>query len=52
MVDAVLEDARSLKHRLSTSDRQRFEEYLGSVHEIEGRIKLAGKEQAAGDWKP
>jgi hypothetical protein len=52
VVDAVLEDARSLKQRLSASDRQRFEEYLGSVHEIEGRIKQAGKEPAAGDWKP
>jgi hypothetical protein len=41
VVDAVLEDARSLERRLSASDRLRFEEYLGSVHEIEGRIKRA-----------
>jgi hypothetical protein len=52
VVDAVLEDARSLRKRLSLTDRQRFEEYLGSVHEIEGRIKRAGKERDAGDWKP
>ncbi|HAY82721.1 MAG TPA: hypothetical protein DCY79_23170, partial [Planctomycetaceae bacterium] len=52
VVDAVLEDARSLRQRLSVSDRQRFEEYLGSVHEIEGRIKRAGKERDAGEWKP
>lgn len=52
VVDAVLEDARSLRQRLSVSDRQRFEEYLGSVHEIEGRIKRAGKERDAGGWKP
>ena len=52
LVDAVLEDARSLRQRLSVSDRQRFEEYLGSVHEIEGRIKRAGKESEAGGWKP
>lgn len=52
VVDAVLEDARSLRKRLSVSDRQRFEEYLGSVHEIEGRIKRAGKEREAGGWKP
>jgi hypothetical protein len=52
VVDAVLEDARSLERRLSASDRQRFEEYLGSVHEIEGRIKRAGKEQVAAGWKP
>ena len=48
----MLEDARSLRQRLSVSDRQRFEEYLGSVHEIEGRIKRAGQEREAGSWKP
>jgi hypothetical protein len=52
VVDAVLEDARSLKQRLSASDRRRFEEYLVCVHEIEGRIKQAGKERQAGDWQP
>lgn len=52
VVDAVLEDARSLRTRLSVSDRQRFEEYLGSVHEIEGRIKRAGQEHEAGGWRP
>jgi hypothetical protein len=52
VVDAVLEDAKSLRQRLSVSDRQRFEEFLGSVHEIEGRIKRAGKDRDAADWKP
>ncbi len=52
VVDAVLEDARSLRKRLSVSDRQRFEEYLGSVHEIEGRIKRAGQDREAGGWQP
>jgi hypothetical protein len=48
----VLDDARSLRRRLSVSDQQRFEEYLGSVHEIEGRIKRAGQERESGGWKP
>jgi hypothetical protein len=52
VVDAVLEDARSLQRKLSSTDRQRFEEYLGSVHEIEGRIKRAGQQREAGGWKP
>ncbi len=52
VVDAVLEDAKSLRLRLSLSDRQRFEEYLGSVHEIEGRIKRADKQRDANGWKP
>jgi hypothetical protein len=52
VVDTVLDDAKSLQRKLSNADRQRFEEYLGSVHEIEGRIKRAGKEREAGAWKP
>jgi hypothetical protein len=52
VVDAVLDDARSLRLRLSVSDQQRFEEYLGSVHEIEGRIKRAGQDREPGSWKP
>jgi len=52
VVDAVLEDARSLRLRLSLSDRQRFEEYLGSVQEIEGRIKRADTQRDAAGWQP
>jgi hypothetical protein len=52
VVDAVLEDAKSLRRRLSVSDQHRFEEYLGSVHEIEGRIKRAGRQPDAAGWKP
>ena len=52
VVDAVLEDARAVRRRLSVSDRQRFEEYLGSVHEVEGRIKRAGEKREMGGWKP
>jgi hypothetical protein len=52
VVDAVLEDAKSLQRKLSNTDRQRFEEYFGSVHEIEGHIKRAGQEREEGGWKP
>jgi hypothetical protein len=52
VVDAVLEDAQSLRKRLSVSDRQRFEEYVGSIHEIEGRIKRARQQRDEGSWKP
>jgi hypothetical protein len=31
---------------------QRFEEYLGSVHEIEGRIKRADTQRDVNGWKP
>ncbi|GDY22375.1 hypothetical protein LBMAG56_37220 [Verrucomicrobiota bacterium] len=52
VVDAVLDDAKLLQQKLGSADRQRFEEYLSSVNEIEGRLKRAGKERAAGEWKP
>jgi hypothetical protein len=52
VVDAVLEDARALRSKLSRVDRQRFEEYLGSVHEVEGRIKRASQERSAAGWQP
>ena len=42
----------AVRRRLSVSDRQRFEEYLGSVHEVEGRIKRAGEKREMGGWKP
>ena len=52
VVDAVLDDAKLLQQKLGSADRQRFEEYLSSVNEIEGRIKRAEKKREAGEWKP
>ncbi|HEU4593493.1 MAG TPA: DUF1552 domain-containing protein [Steroidobacteraceae bacterium] len=41
ILDYVLEDARSLNTRLDGRDRQKLEQYLTSVREIEQRIAIA-----------
>ncbi len=38
MLDSVLADARSLKGKLGTQDRKKFDEYLASVRAIEQRV--------------
>ncbi len=52
VLDAVLEDATSLRGKISTSDRRRLNEYLDSVREVEQRIDRAGKEQRLQGWRP
>lgn len=52
VLDAILQDAASLKNQLSASDTRRLEEYLESVREVETRISRAGKEQRLEGWKP
>lgn len=41
ILDFVLDDARSLQGRLAARDRQKLDEYLASVREIERRIEKA-----------
>lgn len=38
MLDRVLEDSRSLRRKLGTQDREKFDEYLASVRQIEQRV--------------
>lgn len=38
LVDAVAESARSLQQRLGKSDRERMDEYLTSLNEVESRL--------------
>lgn len=38
LVDAVTESARSLQQRLGKSDRERMDEYLTSLNEVESRL--------------
>jgi hypothetical protein len=40
-VDFLLEDARSLRNRLGSSDQQRLDEFLQSLDEVEGRLARA-----------
>jgi hypothetical protein len=43
ILDFVLDDARRLRGGLGTNDRQKLDEYLGSVREIEQRLENAEK---------
>src|SRR4051812_28624120 len=52
VLDLVLEEANGLRTKISNSDKQRLEEYLASVREVEKRIGNAGKEQRLQGWRP
>ena len=52
VLDAVLAEAAGLRNRISLSDKQRLEEYLESVREVERRIENAGKARWLQGWRP
>jgi hypothetical protein len=56
VLDAVLDDARSLENQLGGADRQKLDQYLTSVRDLEERIQRAEKlppvELPAGTQKP
>src|ERR1043165_8489683 len=49
ILDFVMDDARSLQAQLTYRDKQKLDEYLGSVREIERRIEKAEKFGAPAD---
>jgi hypothetical protein len=52
VLDAVLEEADGLRGRISHADKQRLEEYLAAVREVERRIDDAGRERRLQGWRP
>lgn len=52
VLDAVLADARDLRRGISASDKQKLDEYLDSVREVETRIASAGKRGELQGWRP
>ena len=56
VLDLVMADAQSLKHRLSRRDAQKLDEYLTSVRDLEQRVekaeKLSQAEVSALTWQP
>ncbi|MBL8798251.1 MAG: DUF1552 domain-containing protein [Planctomycetia bacterium] len=52
VLDAVREDARSLRHHVSQADQRRLDEYLSSVREVEQRLEQAGKAGRLQGWRP
>jgi hypothetical protein len=52
VLDAVQADAHDLRRKISTGDKQKLDEYLDSVREIETRIANAGKRGELQGWRP
>jgi hypothetical protein len=52
ILDAVREDAAQLQRAISSADRQKLDEYLQSVREVEQRIERAGDRGELQGWKP
>lgn len=52
VLDAVMADAQDLRRGISRSDRQKLDEYLESVREIEQRLANAGKRGELQGWRP
>jgi len=52
VLDAILEDARDMRRGISGSDKQKLDEYLDSVREVEVRIDNAGKRGEIQGWRP
>lgn len=52
ILSRALADAKTLNPQLSVADRHKLNEYVESVHDIERRIRLAGKEERLEGWQP
>ncbi len=52
VLDLVREEARGLGGLVSYSDRNKLDEYLSSVREVEERIRQAGKQGRLQGWRP
>lgn len=52
VLDAVMADAADLRPHISQLDRQRLDEYLNSVREVEQRIDRAGERGELQGWRP
>ncbi|MEZ6046171.1 MAG: DUF1552 domain-containing protein [Planctomycetaceae bacterium] len=52
VLDAVLEDASDLRRTISLNDRQKLDEYLNSVREVEQRIDQANRRGELQGWRP
>jgi hypothetical protein len=52
VLDAVMTDASDVRRRISKTDRQKMDEYLDSVRDVEQRIAQAGKQGELQGWRP
>src|SRR5215475_5249565 len=52
VLDAVMSDASDVRRRIIKTDRQKMDEYLDSVRDVEQRIAQAGKRGEVQGWRP
>ena len=52
VLDAVLNDAKDLRRRISALDQRKLDEYLDSVRDVEQRIENAGRKGELQGWRP
>ncbi len=52
VLDAVLDDAKSFRGKISSLDQRKLDEYLDSVRDVEQRIERAGKGGELQGWRP
>ncbi|MSU79394.1 MAG: DUF1552 domain-containing protein, partial [Gemmataceae bacterium] len=52
VLDAVIEETRSVRNQVSRSDQRRLDEYLSSVREVEQQIERAGQAGRLQGWRP
>ena len=52
VLDAVLGEASRFRRKVSRRDRQKLDEYLNSVREVEQRISRAGQKGELQGWRP
>lgn len=52
VLDAVLGEASQLRSHVSLTDRQKLDEYLDSVRDVEKRLESAGQRGELQGWRP
>jgi hypothetical protein len=52
ILDAVLDDSKSLRAKVDASDKLKIDEYLESIRSIETRIDRAAKDERLEGWHP
>ena len=52
VLDAVMEDTRSVRNHVSRADQRRLDEYLSSVREVEQQIERANQSGRLQGWRP
>lgn len=52
VLDAVLSQAKNLQRNLAAQDRQKLDEFMQSVRDVEKRIERATREERLEGWRP